>query len=128
MKKNQLLIILVLIIIIIIIGASAFYLSNQRKDIDVKVLDIYNKNNQYFLNVSIKNNQDEDCWIADMYLSTIQGSTIDITGAGAGYKIAPGISLNLTLWSAEVEISVTDPPFTFSYTIFPSGKQNKVYI
>ena len=126
-KKNMLSLILVAVIILILV-LVIFFAGSPTKDIDVKVLDIYDQNNQYFVNVSIKNNQDKTGWIADMYLSTVQGSTIDLTGAGAGYKIEPGKTINLTLMSAEVHESITDAPFTLSYTAYPSGNEYTVDI
>ena len=126
-KKNMLSLILVAVIILILV-LVIFFAGSPTKDIDVKVLDIYDQNNQYFVNVSIKNNQDKTGWIADMYLSTVQSSTIDLTGAGAGYKIEPGKTINLTLMSAEVHESITDAPFTLSYTAYPSGNEYTVDI
>ena len=127
MKKNILSLILVVVIILILVGLIVFT-GSPAKDIDVEVLDIYDQNNRYFVNVSIKNNQDKTGWIADMYLSTVQGSTIDLTGAGAGYKIEPGKTINLTLMSAEVHESITDPPFSLTYATFPSGNEYTVEI
>ena len=126
MKKNIWAVILVFIIIFILI--AIIFVNSPSKDIDVEVLNIYDQNNQYFVNVSIKNNQDKTGWIADMYLSTVQGSTIDLTGAGAGYKIEPGKTINLTLMSAEVHESITDAPFTLSYTAYPGGNEYTVDI
>ena len=127
MKKNMLLFILVVVIILIFVLIILFA-GSPTKDIDVNVLDIHDQNNQYFVNVSIKNNQDTTGWIADMYLSTVQGSVIDLTGAGIGYKIESGKTLNLTLMSVEVHDSITDAPFTLTYTAFPSGNEYKIYI
>ena len=126
-KKNMLSFILVIVIILILVLTILFVVS-PTKDIDVEVLDIYNQNNQYFINVSIKNNQDQTGWIADIYLSTVQGNTIDLTGAGAGYKIEPGGMINLTLWSAELYESITDAPFTLNYATFPNGNRYSVEI
>ena len=127
MKKNILPFILVVIIILVLVVIMLFA-GNPSKDIDVKVLDIYDQNNQYFVNVSIKNNQDIVGWIADMYLSTFQGSTIDLTGAGAGYKIESGKTIGLTLTSVEVHESITEAPYTLTYTAFPSGNKYTVEI
>ena len=127
MNKNIWAVILV-VVIILILAVLILFIKTPAKDIDVKVLDIYDQNNQYYVNVSIKNNQDKTGWIADMYLSTVQGSTIDLTGAGAGYKIGPGKTINLTLMSAEVYESITDAPFTLSYTAYPSGNEYTVDI
>ena len=126
-KKNMLSLILGALIILILVLVILFA-GRPTKDIDVKVLGIYDQNNQYFVNVSIKNNQDKMGWIDDMHLSTVQGSTIDLTGAGAGYKIESGKTINLTLMSAEVHESITDAPFTLTYTVFPSGKSYSVEI
>ena len=126
-KKNMLSFILVAVIILFLV-LVIFFAGSPTKDIDVKVLDIYDQNNQYFVNVSIKNNQDKTGWIADMYLSTVQGSTIDLTGAGAGYKIEQGKTISLTLMSAEIQESITDAPFTLTYTAFPSGNRYTVEI
>ena len=127
MKKN-ILPLIILIAIIFIIVLIVLFTGNHVKDIDVKVLDIYDQNNQYFLNVSIKNNQDKTGWIADMYLSTVQGSIIDLTGAGAGYRIQSGDTIELTLTSAEVIVNTNDAPFYLTYTSFPSGNEFVVYI
>jgi len=115
-------------VIILILVLVILFAGSPTKDIGVKVLDIYDQNNQYFVNVSIKNNQDTTGWIADMYLSTVQGSTIDLTGAGAGYKIGYGETINLTLMSSEVYGGITDAPFTLTYTAFPSGNEYTVDI
>lgn len=128
MKKNIMLSLILVAVIIIILVLGILYAGSSTKDIDVKVLNIYDQNNQYFVNVSIKNNQDKTGWIADMYLSTVQGSNIDLTGAGAGYKIDPGKMINLTLMSAEVHESIIDAPFTLTYTVFPSGNKYTVDI
>ena len=85
MKKNIWAVILVFIIIFILI--AIIFVNSPSKDIDVEVLNIYDQNNQYFVNVSIKNNQDNTGWISDMHLFSVQGSTIDLTEASTGYKI-----------------------------------------
>ena len=128
MKKQQWVLLTILIIISVGIGVSAVFFSQQSKEIEVKIVDVYHTNSQYFLNVSVENHQDISGWIDDMYLSTLQGSEIDITGAGVGSQIQSGGTKELTLWSSEVQISLTDPPFTFTYTAFPSGKQYRIYI
>ena len=127
MNKNILSLILVVVIILSLVLVILFA-ENPSKDIDVKVLDIYNQNNQYFVNVSIKNNQDTAGWIDDIYLSTFQGSTIDLTGAGAGYKIEPEKTISLNLMSAEIHESITDAPFSLTYTAFPSGNKYTIEI
>ena len=128
MKKNSILSLILVVVIILILVSVILFTGSPTKDIDVKVLDIYDQNNQYFVNISIKNNQDKTGWIADMYLSTVQGSTIDLTGAGAGYKIEPKKTIKLTLMSAEVDESIIDAPFTLIYTAFPSGNGYTVEI
>ena len=128
MKKQQWILLTILIIILIGISIAVVLYSQQSKEIEVKIVEISHNNSQYFLNVSVENHQETTGWIDDMYLSTLQGSEIDITGAGLGYPIGPGENRELTLWSSEVQISLTDPPFTFTYTAFPSGKQYRVYI
>ncbi len=128
MKEKNIISLILVIVIILILTVVILFAVNPTKDIDVKVLDFYDQNNQYFVNVSIKNNQDKTGWIADMYLSTVQGSTIDLTGAGVGYKIEPGKTIYLTLMSAEVHESITDAPYTLSYTAYPSGNEYTVDI
>jgi hypothetical protein len=128
MRKQQWVLLMILIIIFVGIVVSAIVFSQQSKEIEVNIVDVNHNNSQYFLNVSVVNHQDRRGWIDDMYLSTLQGSEIDITGAGVGYLIEPGETKELTLWSSEVQISLTDPPFTFTYTAFPSGKQYRIYI
>ena len=63
-----------------------------------------------------------------MYLLTVDGSKIDLTGAGAGYAIEPGKSINLTLWSAEIQESIAEASFILAYTAFPSGNEYTVDI
>lgn len=128
MKKKNILSLILIVVIILILGALMLFISNPTKDIDVKVIDIHHQNNQYFVNITVKNNQNKTGWIADMYLLSFQGSKIDLTGAGTGYKIEPGKKINLTLWSAEVQVSITDSPYTLTYTVFPSGKEYTVEI
>jgi hypothetical protein len=128
MKKKSILSLILIVLIILILGVLMLFISNPTKDVDVKVLEIHYQNNQYFVNVTIKNNQDKTGWIADMYLLSFQGSKIDLTGAGAGFKIEPGKKINLTLWSAEVQVSITDAPYTLTYTVFPSGNEYTVEI
>ena len=119
---------LILVVFIILILLVILFAENPTKDVDVKVLNIYDQNNQYFVNISIKNNQDTAGWISDIYLSTVQGSKIDLTGAGTGYKIDQGEKINLILMSAKVHESITDAPFTISYTVYPSGNEYTVDI
>ena len=128
MKKQQWVLLTILILILVGIGVSFVFFSQPSKEIEVKILEVHDDNNTYFLNVSVENHQETRGWIDNMYLSTLQGSEIDITGAGVEYLIEPGETKDLTLWSSEVQISLTDPPFTFTYTAFPSGKQYRIYI
>ena len=128
MKKQQWVLLTILILIFVGIGVSFVFFSQPSKEIEVKILEVHDDNNTYFLNVSVENHQETRGWIDNMYLSTLQGSEIDITGAGVEYLIEPGETKDLTLWSSEVQISLTDPPFTFTYTAFPSGKQYRIYI
>ena len=128
MNKKNILSLFLIVVIILIFLLIILFAGSQKKDVDVKVLDIYDQNNQYFVNVSIKNNQDAVGWIADMYLSTVQGSTFDLTGAGAGYKIEPGKTISLTLMSAELHESITEAPYTLTYTAFPSGSKYTIEI
>lgn len=127
MKKNMLSLIFVVVIILILVLVTLFA-GTPTEDIDVKVLDIYYQNNQYFLNVSIKNNQDKTGWISSTYLETVEGSVIDITGAGINEKVYPGETIYLKLFSVEITESYIDSPFTFSYTVFPSGTSYSVEI
>ena len=55
-------------------------------------------------------------------------STIDLTGAGIGYKIEPGKTIYLTLMSVEVHEIITDAPFSLTYTTFPSENEYTVEI
>jgi hypothetical protein len=126
MNKNILAVVLISIIIFFLI--VVFFAGTRSKDIDVNVLEIHDQNNQYYVNVSLKNNQEKTGWIEDTYLSTVQGSKIDLTGAGSGHKIESGKTIILTLWSAEVQESITESPFTLTYTAFPSGNEYTVYI
>ena len=128
MKKKNMLSLILMVVIILILIVIILFSGSPNKEVEVKVLNIYNKNNQYFVNVSIKNNQDKTGWIADMYLSTVQGSTIDLTGAGAGFKIEPGKTIYLTLMSEEINEGITDTPYTLSYKAFPSGNEFTVDI
>ncbi len=128
MIKKSIISLILLIVIILILASVILFIGSPTKDIDVKVLDINHQNNQYFVNVSIKNNQDKTGWISDIYLSSVQGDKIDLTGAGTGYKIQSGETINLTLWSAELYGSITEAPYTLTYTSFPSGKEYTIYI
>ena len=126
MKKNILSLILVVVIILILV--LILFARSPAKDIDVKVLDIYDENNQYFVNVSMTNNQDKTGWISDTYLTTVEGNSISLTGAGIDEKLDPGETIELTLFSAEIYDSIIDPPLKLAYTAFPSGNTYSVDI
>ena len=97
-------------------------------DIEVNVLGMLYENNQYFVNISLKNNQDKTGWISDTYFETVEGSVIDLTGAGINEKVDPRETKYLKLFSAEIAESIVDPPFTLRYTVFPSGNSYSVEI
>ena len=84
--------------------------------------------NQYYVNISLKNNQDEPGWISETYLETINGNSIDLTEPGIDKKINSKETLSLLLFSAEVSESLVDSPFTFHYIAFPSGNSYSVNI
>ena len=90
MKKQQWVLLTILILILVGIGVSFVFFSQPSKEIEVKILEVHDDNNTYFLNVSVENHQETRGWIDNMYLSTLQGSEIDITGAGVEYLIEPG--------------------------------------
>ena len=116
MKKNILSLILVVVIIVSLV-LVILQAESPSKDIDVKVLDIYNQNNQ-----------DSANWISDMFLLTFQVSTIDLIGVGAGYKIKSGKTISLNLMSAELNESIPAASFSFKYTAFSSGNNYTVEI
>jgi len=122
MKKENLIGLILVIAIVVIVLIIMLLSGSEKKDIEVTVLDIEYKNNQYFVNISLKNNQEKTGWISDTYLETVEGSVIDLTGVGIDEKIDPGKTNYLQLFSAEVTESITDPPITLKYTVFPSGK------
>ncbi len=128
MKKQNLLELIIVIAIIIIIFLIVIFSPSGKKDIEVNVLNISYENNQYFVNISLKNNQDKTGWISDTYLETVKGSVIDLTGGGIDEKVDSGETNFLRLFSANVAESITDPPFTLSYTVFPSGNSYSVEI
>jgi len=126
-KKNTLSLILVLVIILIVVLVILFA-TRPAKDIEVNVVDMSYENNRYFVNISLKNNQDKTGWISDVYLETVDGSVIGLTGAGIDEKVEPGETNYLRLFSADVTESITDSPATLSYTVFPIGKPYSVEI
>jgi hypothetical protein len=128
MKKENLIGLILVIAIIVIFLLIVLFSPSENKDIEVNVLDIEYENNRYFVNISLKNNQDETGWISDTYLETVEGSVIDLTGAGIDEKVEPEETYYLQLFSADVTESITDPPFTLSYTVFPRGNSYSVEI
>ena len=128
MKKENLIGLILVIAIIFIVFLIVLFSGSEKKDIEVNVLDIKYENNQYFVNISLKNNQDKTGWISDTYLETVQGSVIDLTGGGIDEKVEPGEIIYLQLFSADVTESITDSPVTLKYTVFPSGKRYSVLI
>ncbi len=128
MKKEKLIGLILVIAIIVFVFLIVLFSGSEKKDIEVNVLDIAYENNQYFVNISLKNNQDKTGWISDTYLETVEGSVIDLTGAGIDEKVDPGETNYLRLFSADVTESITDPPFTLSYTVYPGGRSYSVEI
>jgi len=128
MKKNNLIGLILAIVIIVIVFLIILFSGSEKKDIDVNVMDITYENNQYFVNISLKNNQDKTGWISDTYLQTVEGDIIDLTGAGIDKKVYPLEIIHLQLFSAEVTESIIDSPITLKYTVFPSGKTYDVLI
>ena len=128
MKKENLVGGLITTIIIIAVILILLFTGASEKDIDVSVIDINYVNEQFFVNISVKNNQDKTGWISDTFLETIEGNSISLTGAGVTYKIEPGKTSELTLWSAEVQVSITNPPLYLIYTAFPSGNRYTIEI
>jgi hypothetical protein len=128
MKKENLIGLILVIAIIVIVFLIVLFSGSEIKDIEVNVLDIQYENNQYFVNISLKNNQEKKGWISDTFLETVEGSVIDLTGAGIDETVDPRETSYLRLFSADVIESITDPPFTLSYTVFPSGNSYSVEI
>lgn len=126
MKKENLIGLILVIAIIVIVFLIVLF--SGTKDIEVNVLGIGYENNRYFVNISLKNNQNEAGWISDTYLETVEGSVIDLTGAGIDEKVNPGETTHIQLFSAEVTESISDPPLTLKYTAYPSGKTYSVEI
>ena len=128
MKKESLVGLILVIAIIIFVFLIVLFSGSNKKDIEANVLDIAYENNRYFVNISLKNNQDKMGWISDTYLETVKGSVIDLTGVGIDEKVDSGDTKYLRLFSVDVTESITDPPFTLSYTVFPSGNSYSVEI
>jgi len=128
LKKESLVGLILVIAIIIFVFLIVLFSGSNKKDIEANVLDIAYENNRYFVNISLKNNQDKMGWISDTYLETVKGSVIDLTGVGIDEKVDSGDTKYLRLFSVDVTESITDPPFTLSYTVFPSGNSYSVEI
>ena len=128
MKKENLIGLILVIAIITIVFLIVLFSGSGKKNIEVNVLGISYENNQYFVNISLKNNQDKTGWISDTYLETAEGNVIDLTGAGIDEKVGSGETKYLQLFSTDVAESITDPPFTLTYTVFPSGNSYFVEI
>jgi len=128
MKKENLIGLILVIAIIVFVFLIVLFSGSESKDIEVNVLNIEYENNQYFVNISLKNNQEKKGWISDTYLETVEGSVIDLTGAGIDEIVEPRETNYLQLFSTEVAESIIDSPFTLSYTVFPSGKTYSVEI
>jgi hypothetical protein len=116
------------IAIIAIIFLIILFSGSGKKDIEIDILGISYENNQYNVNISFNNNQDQTGWISDTYLKTVEGSVIYLTGAGVDEKVESGETKYLKLFSADVAESITDPPLTLNYTVFPSGNSYSVEI
>ena len=69
MNKNIIAVVLVAVVILFLI--VIFFTGTRPKDIEVDVLEIHDQNNQYYVNIPIKNNQAKTGQIEDMYLSTV---------------------------------------------------------
>lgn len=115
------------IILLLVIGLCGC-ISPPAKDIDVTILEIDHQDNQFYVNVTVKNNQDKTGWIDDVHLTTANDNIISMTGAGIDEKIEPGHTIEITLYSAEVYVSIVDPPFNLAYAAFPSGNTYTVLI
>ena len=128
MKKENLIGLILVIAIIIVVFLIVLFSGSEKRDIEVAILDIKYENNQYFVNISLKNNLDKTGWISDTYLVTVEGSVIDLTGAGIDEKIDVGEINYIQLFSAEVDENIVDPPFKLIYTVFPGGRVYSVEI
>ena len=118
MKKDNLIGFILVIVIIFIVFLIVLFSGSEKKDIDVNVMDITYENNQYFVNISLKNNQNKTGWISVTYLETVEVSIIDLTGGGIDKKVEPGELIYLQLFSAEVTESITDSPITLKFIVF----------
>ncbi len=116
------------VVIIIIIFALIVIVKQPSKDIEVTIVKINYENEKFYLNISLKNNQDQIGWISDTYLVTIDGNHISLTGGGIDKKINSGEKFELSLFSANAYYSITDPPLELAYTVFPSGNSYFVRI
>ena len=121
MQRKNIIGSIIILISIIIIVAIVIFSGNENKDIDVNILDMKYENNHYLVNISLKNNQEKIGWISDTYLETIEGNSIDLTGAGIDKKINSGETKNIQLFSAEIMEDVNNSPLKLIYTVFPSG-------
>jgi hypothetical protein len=110
-----------ILIIVLVIAVLLVFYAPPPKDIEVTILGVHQENRQFIVNVSIKNNQETTGWVDDTYLITLQGSIIDLTGAGIDEKIEPGGTRTLTFFSTQVNENIVDSPLKMSYTAFPSG-------
>jgi len=119
---------LICIIIVFSIILILLFSGTEKKDIEVTVSDIRYENNQYFINLTIKNNQNTKGWIFDIYLLTNKERVIDLTGAGIDNKIEPGETIEIQLFSTEIYETSIDPPLKIKYTVFPSGNSYLSYI
>jgi hypothetical protein len=128
MKKEKLAGLILVIAVIIVVFLIILFSGSEKKDIELSVLDITYENNQYFVNISLKNNFENAGWISDTYLETVEVSSIDLTGAGIDKKVDPGETIFIQLFSAEVTESILDSPITLKYTVFPSGNTYSVLI
>ena len=118
------------LIIILKVGLFLIVLfsGSNKKDIEANVLDIAYENSRYFVNISLKNNQDKMGWISDTYLETAEGSVIDITGAGIDKKVESKKTKYLQSFSADAVESTANPPFKLIYSVFPSENSYSVEI
>jgi hypothetical protein len=128
MDKNTVLGLSIVIIMVIVVVAFMILVKPPVKDIEVIVSEINYENEEFFVNVTVTNNQDETGWISDTSLTTIDGNSISLTGAGIDEKIEPGETRKITLFSAEFYDNILDPPLKLMYTAFPSGNTYSVRI
>ena len=121
MDKNTILGLSAALVIVIVVIALVLFVQQPTKDIDVRIVDINYENEAFYVNVSLTNNQDNTGWISDTYLTTAEGNSISLTGAGIDETVEVGKTVELTLFSAEVYDSIVDPPLKLIYTAFPRG-------